>query len=400
MRIRSRQGRVERRRGVTLLEVMIAISVLLITLAATTAGQLSSRNLTDTAAESSTAMSDLRACMEQLLLEDLDAMVLPGSDFPDGGEVTEFNVVTAGSSLSQGDVEDLNDAKAPLVLNLPEGRIVVDYPNYDGGLDVPDPLEIRLTYSWRTRQPTRAVDDGLRHLEVGLPDLLEAGGDDLLELAERGPEAAELFVGVLAEAARRFSGSEAHQRVGRAARAAGPGGGEPSGQRSQREPGHQGEAEPRPVERRERASGLAQQPDLSGDRPVDPHGRSRLAQRRCAAGVDATLDHAVCGQQRQGAAAERERGVDHDLAGRVQQQDAVLVLVPRHRGEHREPHEVAAVEQRRCAGRARSRGPARAAATRGGPVRARRRQHPPEARGAAPRCVHARWRSPRPGVGA
>ena len=97
-----------------------------------------------------------------MLLEDLDAMVLPGSDFPDGGEVTEFNVVTAGSSLSQGDVEDLNDAKAPLVLNLPEGRIVVDYPNYDGGLDVPDPLEIRLTYSWRTRQPTRAVDDGLR----------------------------------------------------------------------------------------------------------------------------------------------------------------------------------------------------------------------------------------------
>lgn len=162
MRIRSGQGRVERRRGVTLLEVMIAISVLLITLAATTAGQLSSRNLTDTAAESSTAMSDLRACMEQLLLEDLDAMVLPGSDFPDGGEVTEFNVVTAGSSLSQDDVEDLNDAKAPLVLNLPEGSIVVDYPNYDGGLDVPDPLEIRLTYSWRTRQPTRAVDDGLR----------------------------------------------------------------------------------------------------------------------------------------------------------------------------------------------------------------------------------------------
>lgn len=150
------------RRGMTLLEVMIAISVLLITLAATTAGQLSSRNLTDTAAENSTAMSDLRACMEQLLLEDMDALVLPGTDFPHGTEVTAFNVVTAGSSFSQGDVEELNDAKAPLELNLPEASVVVTYPNYEDGNEVPDPLEIRLTYTWRTRQPTRSSDDGIR----------------------------------------------------------------------------------------------------------------------------------------------------------------------------------------------------------------------------------------------
>jgi prepilin-type N-terminal cleavage/methylation domain-containing protein len=163
---RAAAGRARSRAGMTLLEVMIAISVLLITLAATTAGQLSSRNLTDTAAENSTAMSDLRACMEQLLLEDIDEMVLPGSDFPDGSEVTEFNVVTAGSSFSQGDVEALNDTKAPLALNLPEGSIVVEYPNYDGGLEAPDPLEIRLTYTWRTDQPTRAGDDGWREMSL------------------------------------------------------------------------------------------------------------------------------------------------------------------------------------------------------------------------------------------
>jgi prepilin-type N-terminal cleavage/methylation domain-containing protein len=149
---RAAAGRARSRAGMTLLEVMIAISVLLITLAATTAGQLSSRNLTDTAAENSTAMSDLRACMEQLL--------------PDGSEVTEFNVVTAGSSFSQGDVEALNDTKAPLALNLPEGSIVVEYPNYDGGLEAPDPLEIRLTYTWRTDQPTRAGDDGWREMSL------------------------------------------------------------------------------------------------------------------------------------------------------------------------------------------------------------------------------------------
>jgi len=110
----------------TIIEVMIALAVLLVTLAATTASQLSSRALTETAAETSTAMSDLQACMEQLMLSNLDQLAIPGSVFEDGQPVAAFNG-----------------------LHLTNEVIVANYPTYGGGANVPDPLEIVLTCTWR-----------------------------------------------------------------------------------------------------------------------------------------------------------------------------------------------------------------------------------------------------------
>ena len=117
-----------RKRGVSLIEMMVAITILLITVAGTTASQVSSNRLIATSAETSAAMADLQTCMEQLLLMPPEELPVAGSPYAAGQPVAAF--------------EDMH---------LEGERIIARYPGFAGGA-VPDPLEILLTITWRDHQ--------------------------------------------------------------------------------------------------------------------------------------------------------------------------------------------------------------------------------------------------------
>ena len=107
---------------------MVAIGVLLIASMAAFSSQLASLNLMKTSRETDLAMADLQAAMEQVLAQTPSG--LPTSDdYPHGGNVADF------------------DSR-----NLDAEQIVVTYPGYVAGGDVPDPLPILLTISWNDFQ--------------------------------------------------------------------------------------------------------------------------------------------------------------------------------------------------------------------------------------------------------
>lgn len=117
------------RRGVTLVELMIAISVLLITVAGAVSSEIASQRLLVTSTETSTAMTDLQACMEKLQLMAIEDIPIVGSEFEADQPVEAF----------EG-------------LHLADQRIVASYPGYVVGQAVPDPLEIVLTLTWSDPQ--------------------------------------------------------------------------------------------------------------------------------------------------------------------------------------------------------------------------------------------------------
>jgi prepilin-type N-terminal cleavage/methylation domain-containing protein len=111
--------------GFTLLELMIAVSVILVAVVSTFAAQISSHNLILTSRETNTAVADLQAAMERVLLRPADQIPLAGAaNFPPGTPIAAFND-----------------------LHLANQRVVPTYPDFAGGA-VPDPLEIVLTMSW------------------------------------------------------------------------------------------------------------------------------------------------------------------------------------------------------------------------------------------------------------
>ncbi len=90
--------------GFTLLELMFALTIMAVGVMAAFMSQMGSMSLMRTAEEQEVVLTDLQACVEEML------------------------------SLNP---EDL----------LRDERIVATYPDYTGG-SVPDPLVIRLTASW------------------------------------------------------------------------------------------------------------------------------------------------------------------------------------------------------------------------------------------------------------
>lgn len=116
-------------RGVTLVELMIAISVLLITVAGALSSEIASQRLLVTSTETSTAMTDLQACMEKLQLLAIEDIPVAGSEFAADQPVVAFEA-----------------------LHLTDERIVASYPDYVAGQPVPDPLEIVLTLTWTDHQ--------------------------------------------------------------------------------------------------------------------------------------------------------------------------------------------------------------------------------------------------------
>lgn len=109
-------------RGFTLVELMVAISVLLIGALAAFATQITSGQMIDFSRDVTVAVSDLEMCMEELLVHSADEMPIA---YPEGTPVAAFNA-----------------------LHLRNEDIVPSYLNWDVGQPIPDPLEVLLTATW------------------------------------------------------------------------------------------------------------------------------------------------------------------------------------------------------------------------------------------------------------
>ncbi|MCA9001330.1 MAG: type II secretion system protein [Planctomycetes bacterium] len=128
------------RAGISMVEVMVAIVVLLIASSAAFMSQVTSMRMVGQSSDIALAMSDLEACMERVRQEPVDALAVPGSTFEHGESVAQY--------------EDLH---------LRDERIVVTYPGYVAGAPLPSPLEVVITASWtparggQIRQSLRTV---------------------------------------------------------------------------------------------------------------------------------------------------------------------------------------------------------------------------------------------------
>jgi type II secretory pathway pseudopilin PulG len=131
LRYRFASGRRPRRsrRGLTLIEIVIAFGVLLIAVMSALSSQITSMRLMTQSRETAVAMSDLQGCMERLLLVRADQIPIAGSDF---------------------EIDQPVDAYTDL--HLTNEQIVPTYPGYVLGGTVPDPLPIVLTLTWNDPQ--------------------------------------------------------------------------------------------------------------------------------------------------------------------------------------------------------------------------------------------------------
>jgi len=136
MKRTKEKRRMDRRAGLTLVEIVMALGVLLVAVMGAFSSPATSSNLITVSNETDIAMVDLQACMEQLLTLSSDVIPIPGSDYEQGLPVAQY-----------------------VDLNLQNESIVATYPGYVVGQPVPDPLEIQLTITWndygtRTRTDT------------------------------------------------------------------------------------------------------------------------------------------------------------------------------------------------------------------------------------------------------
>ncbi|MCY2961110.1 MAG: prepilin-type N-terminal cleavage/methylation domain-containing protein [Planctomycetota bacterium] len=113
------------RAGFTLIELMIAITVLLVAVLCTFTSQLKSRDLLQTSRETTIAMAELQEAMERILLRPVDTIPIASSAYADGRPIAAYTD-----------------------RNLSNEQIVPDYPGYTAGGPVPDPLPIVLTITW------------------------------------------------------------------------------------------------------------------------------------------------------------------------------------------------------------------------------------------------------------
>lgn len=139
-----RSARGSRRRpsaGFTMVEMIVAISVLLIAVLATSVAQVSALRLQDGAKETNKALADLESAMESILSRQVETIPIDGSPYEAGQPIAAY----------EG-------------LHLRDQRIVPTYPGYTLGATVPDPLTIVLTATWTDRRgaPRTAVLRGMK----------------------------------------------------------------------------------------------------------------------------------------------------------------------------------------------------------------------------------------------
>lgn len=110
--------------GFTLLELMFALTIMAVGVMAAFMSQMGSMSLMRTAEEQEIILTDLQACVEEMLSLNPEDLPLSSSEYTDGESIAAYEE-----------------------LNLRDERIVATYPEFTGG-DVPDPLVVRLTASW------------------------------------------------------------------------------------------------------------------------------------------------------------------------------------------------------------------------------------------------------------
>jgi prepilin-type N-terminal cleavage/methylation domain-containing protein len=121
-----RARRADRRRsGMTLIELMITITLLVVVWGGAMSSQMAASDLVMTGRETSIASVDLQSCMERILSAAHADIPLAGSEFEDGQPVQLYEE-----------------------LHLANQRVVATYPGYVAGQPVPDPLTIVLTVTW------------------------------------------------------------------------------------------------------------------------------------------------------------------------------------------------------------------------------------------------------------
>jgi type II secretory pathway pseudopilin PulG len=114
-----------RRAGFSLIETMIGITVVMVALMASLASQIASSNLHRTSRETNQAVMDLKACMDEILVQPPAALPAAGTPYADD------SVIAAYTNL-----------------HLRDEQIRVDYPGFVAGGAVPNPLTIDLTMTW------------------------------------------------------------------------------------------------------------------------------------------------------------------------------------------------------------------------------------------------------------
>ncbi len=117
------------RAGLCLVEVMVAIVVLLIATSAAFMSQLTSMRMVEQSREIGVAISDLEAAMDRVRTSSMDSLAVPGSTYEHDGSIDQYDD-----------------------LHLRDQRIVVSYPEYVAGNDLPNPLRIVLTATWTDRR--------------------------------------------------------------------------------------------------------------------------------------------------------------------------------------------------------------------------------------------------------
>lgn len=124
------------RAGISMVEVMLAIVVLLVAATAAFSSQMTSMRLIKQSREQGIALADLQTCMEGVRIVPVDELPVAGSPYAHGQEVAAYND-----------------------LHLRNQRLVVNYQDYTLGGPIPDPLIVTLTMRW---QDDRGADQTLQ----------------------------------------------------------------------------------------------------------------------------------------------------------------------------------------------------------------------------------------------
>ncbi|MCA8979456.1 MAG: prepilin-type N-terminal cleavage/methylation domain-containing protein [Planctomycetes bacterium] len=143
-----------KRAGLTLVELMVSITIVMIAVAGSIASQISADRLVQTGQQTSAASADLQSCMERLRLwsySDLELVLRhPNAADAIGNDafVPDPPASTADTALTN--YVALLDTYDDLHL---QGQVIsAAFPNFALGGAVPDPLEIRLTCRWTDHQ--------------------------------------------------------------------------------------------------------------------------------------------------------------------------------------------------------------------------------------------------------
>ncbi|MCE9595894.1 MAG: type II secretion system GspH family protein [Planctomycetes bacterium] len=136
----ARRNKHARRRGFTVVELTIGMTVMLVAVMTTMASQLVALDLVKSLREQNAAMSDLQSAMDEVQLLPPDDIPIATSLYADGQPIAAYTN-----------------------LHLPNQTITPDYPGF-AGATIPDPLPIVLTCAWtdwKGRQRTMRLNSAV-----------------------------------------------------------------------------------------------------------------------------------------------------------------------------------------------------------------------------------------------